>query len=457
MAWMAERGRPKRNNRRTRARFRKLKPRPGQASAKVKEHQRARIHAATIELVGEGGYEVLTVRGIARAAGVSNRTFYENFADKEECFRATYELIIRHTLREILAARHREHGSRTKMRAGFQAFVREVSDKPKAARLALVEAPASRVAFEQMQRTYGLFEALFAETFSEERDGVELPPLVIKGIVAGLTRVARARVLAGAEEQLPEEADELMKWALSLASERAGEVCSGSVVFRRAAAPRARVGGKRSASKSPDVPGDERAMIASAVARLAADEGFAALTVPRIRAAAGVSRRRFEEHFDDVTDCFLAAVGLQIKGILERAAYTFLNAATWSSGVQRALDGACEDLAGDPTLVRLVFFELCVPAGAAVRWRADLVVRLRSLLCKNTPAEQRPSAVAAEASIGAVLAVLHHYVTSGRAAEITQLPATLSYLVLAPAIGPEAAVEAIQGERGCPARALPVS
>ncbi|MGN6558721.1 MAG: TetR/AcrR family transcriptional regulator, partial [Solirubrobacterales bacterium] len=92
------------------------------------EHQRARIHAATTELVDEGGYEALTVTGIARAAGVSSHTFYENFADKEDCFRATYDLIVRHTVREILAARICECGSEAKIRAGFHAFVREVSD-----------------------------------------------------------------------------------------------------------------------------------------------------------------------------------------------------------------------------------------------------------------------------------------------------------------------------------------
>jgi hypothetical protein len=64
--------------------------------------------------------------------------------------------------------------------------------------------------------------------------------------------------------------------------------------------------------------------------------------------------------------------------------------------------------------------------------------------------EERPTALAAEASVGAVWAVLHHYATTGRVAELPKLAATVSYLVLAPAIGAERAVEAICAEQAGP-------
>lgn len=431
------------------ARYRKLKPRPGRSGAEVAEHQRARIHAATIELVDEGGYEALTVTGIARAAGVSTHTFYENFADKEDCFRATYELIVRHTAREVLAARHRQTDSRAKMRAGFHAFVREVSGKPEAARLALVEGFSCRAAFEQMQHTFGLFEALVAESYREECDGAALPPLVVKGIVAGITRVARARVLGEADRELAKEADELMDWSLSLCSDRAGEVCSGSVLFPRAASlpMPGRPGDWPKAGEELTAPGDERAMIAAAVARLAAEEGFAALTIPRIRAAAGISRRRFEEHFGDVTDCFIAAVEMLVGRVLGRAREAYLTGDSWPSGVHRAMERICRDIADDPALVRLVFFELYVPAAEAIRWHAELIANLCSALRESAPALQRPCPLAAEASIGAVWAILHHYATTGRSADVAKLGGTVTYLLLAPAIGAEEAVKVIHAER----------
>src|SRR6185312_5940927 len=209
--------------------YRKLKPRPGHSGQRVAEHQRSRIHAATIELVNERGYDGLTVIGIARAAGISNRTFYENFKGKEDCFLATYELIVRHTAREVLAARHRERGWRAKLRAGFLAFAREVADNPKAARLALVEAFTTGASSARMGHTNGLFETLVADSLARDDSPVDLPPLIVKGIVAGATRIARVRLLAGEEQHLSGDADELLDWALSLHSPAAGEVCTGSV------------------------------------------------------------------------------------------------------------------------------------------------------------------------------------------------------------------------------------
>jgi AcrR family transcriptional regulator len=445
MASAAEAGGESVRDGRRKARYRKLKPRPGRAGEEVAGHQRARLYAATIELVDELGYEELTVTGIARAAGVSNRTFYENFSDKEDCFSATYELIVRHAVHEVLVARQRSGGWQGKLRAGFRAFVREVSERPKAARLALVEAFKSQGAFRRMRHTSGLFETLVAESFTREPREAELPPLVTKGIVAGVTRIARARLLAGEEERLAGEADDLMRWAQSLCSETAEDVCPGSVrvVSEQTSLPAAHRARAQGDDQCPD---DERAMILAVAARLAAEEGYAALSVPRIRTAAGISRRRFEEHFDDVPECFMAALEMLVGRVLVEARSAYLTADYWPRAIHRALTATCREVAADPVLVRLVFFELYVPAGEAVRWRADLISNLCSFLRASAPADQRPSVVAAEASMGAVWAVLHHYSTTGRAAELPRVAETLSYLVLAPAIGAEAAAEVIRAE-----------
>ena len=58
-----------------------------------KASQRPRILDAITELVAARGYAGTTVKEIAGAAGVSLSTFYEHFADKEECFLAAYEQV----------------------------------------------------------------------------------------------------------------------------------------------------------------------------------------------------------------------------------------------------------------------------------------------------------------------------------------------------------------------------
>ncbi len=54
--------------------------------------QRGRMLDAICQAVAEKGYARTAVADVIERAGVSRETFYEHFADKEECFLAAYEL-----------------------------------------------------------------------------------------------------------------------------------------------------------------------------------------------------------------------------------------------------------------------------------------------------------------------------------------------------------------------------
>jgi AcrR family transcriptional regulator len=56
----------------------------------VVAQQRRRMIEAVAPVLGRKGYVAMTVEDIATQAGVSRRTFYENFADKDDCFLAAY-------------------------------------------------------------------------------------------------------------------------------------------------------------------------------------------------------------------------------------------------------------------------------------------------------------------------------------------------------------------------------
>ena len=64
------------------------------ARSEVILHQRARIHGAMIEAVARGGYDETSVKQVIGLAGVSRRAFYEQFANKQECFLATFDAIV---------------------------------------------------------------------------------------------------------------------------------------------------------------------------------------------------------------------------------------------------------------------------------------------------------------------------------------------------------------------------
>lgn len=387
-----------------------------------------------VELTVEHGYNAVTVAALTKRAHVSKRDFYKRFSGKEECLLATYDIIVNHSLRGILAAMEGEEEWRERLRLGFLTFAGQIADNPEAARLALVEVfAASADAVERMLRTSGLFEALVVRNLAPT-DGSPRPPrLLVKGIVAGCARVARARLLSGDPQQLKLDGDELMEWALSFCDDDA-----------------ARLGGL-GAVGAPPLPvtaaepsfGDERAMILSATARLASKEGYAALTVPRVRAAAGVSGRSFYAHFGGVEDCFLATLETLSDRTLAAAEPFYLTAEDWASGIHRMVVRLCQYLAGDPDFANLAFREVFSPRSETVQWRSEMIAKLAELLRRGAPPQQRPTVFAAEASIGAMWGVIHHFVASGSGEQLPIAAPVLSYLALAPAIGGAAAVDAI--------------
>jgi len=387
-----------------------------------------------IELVAEHGYDAVSVIRLTNRARVSKRDFYKLFAGKEECFLAAYDIIVSHSVRGIIAAVEGEEEWRERLRLGFLAFADQITSSPERARLALVEVfTAGATAVERMQRTDRLFEALVAKNLAFADGSPRLPPLVVKGIVAAGGRLARARLLPGQPRELAFDGDELLKWALSFCDDDVARLrglgAAGEPPLPEAA-PVMRLEG-------------ERALILAATARLASEEGYPTLTVPRVRAAAGVSRRSFDTHFEGVADCFLATLESLSDRTLAAAAPSFLVAGDWASGVNQMIAGLCWRLARDPTFAGLAFLEVFSPGPEAIQWRSEMIAKLAARLRRGAPLAQRPSKFAAEASIGAMWGVVHHFVASGHGAQLPIAAPALSYLALAPALGGAAAVDVI--------------
>ena len=424
------------------ASYAKLRPGPGLPQDQVASNQRARIHAAMIELVAERGYGAFTVRELVRLAGVSQHTFYEHFADKDACFLRTYGLIVRRSTKQVGAAQKGCHDWRERLRLALRAWAEGIVREPQASRLGLVEVFAGGpAALAQMRRAEGHYEVMIEQSFAGAPDPVPVPPLVVKGIVAGVHRVARARLLAGCAHELPGLVDELLEWMLCFR-------CHAATSLAQLDAP--------SAPAAPDattlaindrgVREDDRERILEAVARLAAREGYWQLTVPRIRAEAGVSRKRFDQHFEDVQGCFIAALERLTERALAHAVPAGAAAGSWPGGLHRALCSLCASIAADPVLARLGFIEVFAPGPDGMLCRERAIAGVAESLRISAPVGQRPGELAAEASVGAVWGIVHHHVALGRAHQLPSVTGVLSYLALAPAVGAEHAVDAIAAE-----------
>ncbi|HXS33300.1 MAG TPA: TetR/AcrR family transcriptional regulator [Solirubrobacterales bacterium] len=396
-----------------------------------------------IEIAGGEGYESVTVRELVNLAGVSTRAFYLHFRDKEDCFLRTYELVVQRTTTRIVAAQNGERGWLERMRRAFEAFANEIAREPRSARLALVEPYAvGPTALEMVRRTDCLFEAMVAESLARAPEPFEIPPLVIKGMVAGVSRVARARLLSGRAGDMPGLARQLQRWVLSFNDPAAGRLkgLDPRPNERRPLSPEATLPFMGQSLRE-----DDRTLILTAVAKLVASEGYSQLTIPRIRTAAGVSRRNFNTYFEGVEDCFLAALERRATTAIRAAAeHEYASGDDWARRVDTTVSRLCARIIGDPLLSRLAFVDAFAPGIAGLRCRENITTSLAKSFDAGAPPCLGSEEVASEASIGAIWAILHHYAVTGRTAELPRIAPTLSYLALAPAIGAPAAEETIR-------------
>ncbi len=106
------------------------------AREEVLASQRGRMLDAMAEVVALRGYSAATVADVVDRAGVSRKTFYEHFRDKEECFLAAYDAGV-----EILMATMRDAGDDVRSRIG--AFLRTLAAEPAFARTFVIEIGAA--------------------------------------------------------------------------------------------------------------------------------------------------------------------------------------------------------------------------------------------------------------------------------------------------------------------------
>jgi AcrR family transcriptional regulator/DNA-binding MarR family transcriptional regulator len=175
------------------------------------ELQRGRLLSAAFTVVGELGYEGLSARRVSERAGASNRTFYEAFSDREDCFLAAFNHAVDGLELEMRAAWESELGWTSRVRAALTALLQALDREPAVRRLVFVEALAAgpRV----LARRARVLESL-AGVIDEGRANAQapagLPGLTAEGVVGATFGVIHARLLELRPEPLVELRGALM-------------------------------------------------------------------------------------------------------------------------------------------------------------------------------------------------------------------------------------------------------
>ncbi|TSE00272.1 TetR/AcrR family transcriptional regulator [Skermania sp. ID1734] len=137
--------------------------------AEVAESQRRRLYSAMLEAVAERGYNAVTVADLVARAQISRRTFYELFDSKEECFAASFEVIIKIVPRRLTAA-IRSAGQlewRDLIRASLAAYLDFLAKEPAIARALHIEALMAGPSLVDYRKR---MMAIFADRMRDARD-----------------------------------------------------------------------------------------------------------------------------------------------------------------------------------------------------------------------------------------------------------------------------------------------
>jgi AcrR family transcriptional regulator len=444
----------------------------------VARHQRLRMYGAMVEAVAANGYANTSVKQIIGLAGVSRRAFYEQFANKEECFLATFDLIAARSVKRVNEAyRSSGGGLEQRMRAAVAEFTDEIESDAKGAGLAIVQAQTAGAAgLARLRRATGTFEQMLASSFAHAPDAGPLPTPIVRGIVGGMHEATSVRLRTGRHQEIPALGEEIVRWTLlfhtptigRLSERLAAHVRAGSAAGANAQLARDLSGRRPGEESALDAwlplgtsayrangrpnghkpngagapPPDSRRRLLQTVLALAARDDYGALTVPQIFEEAGVSIEEFFELFADKEKCFLAAFDELGDELLQTAADPDLVSGDWPYAVRRVIGQLLSLLAVHPLYAQTIAVVAPSAGPAAFARNFELAHSIATLLTEGAP-EQARNKLAVEGVAGAVWHTIRCQVVSGQIHLLPVMSGYLAYIVLAPFIGADAAAEVV--------------
>lgn len=180
--------------------------------------QRARLIGAAIRVAGSDGYAAMTVSAVIGTAGVSRKTFYELFADREACFLAALDAVFdqaRAGIREV-GPSVEEATWPVRLRALLGWGLGALADHPHAARVAFVEVLAAGPrAIQRRDAALGELARLLGPGYDAAPARVKVPRLMPEAIAGALYEIVRARVADGRLAELPGLLPDLLYCALA--------------------------------------------------------------------------------------------------------------------------------------------------------------------------------------------------------------------------------------------------
>jgi len=437
--------------------------------AQVTSSQRGRLLVAMADLVGHHGYAATSVANVLKHAGVSRRAFYQHFENKQDCFLATYDAIAAEGRREITRAYEAAADPADAAQLAVAKLFERAVDNPGGVRLVLVEAGVvGQAGIERREQLMSEYEGLLRDMLGLPAGRGPVPNPILRGIVGGFNGVLYSHLRGNRLERLLALTPDLVGWATSynpapesimrllrqpingrrpatgLVGGRAPGTLALNAVDGLAGARRGLARGKRGTVSRSLVMRSQRERILDAVANIAAEEGYVALTVEGIADRAAVSLQAFYEHFTGKDDAFLVAYELGHAKSLSTVERAYAAQSDWRLGVRAGIAALLDFLASEPAFAHIALVEALSATRSTAERAAAAAAAYAEMLIPG--AEQAgelalPVAVTLEAVAGGIYELCLTYALQGQLEQLPELLPRAAYFALAPFIGPEQAGE----------------
>ncbi|MGZ6709145.1 MAG: TetR/AcrR family transcriptional regulator [Solirubrobacteraceae bacterium] len=186
------------------------------------DSQRRRMLEAIAAVVAAKGYGSTAVADVIERAGVSRKTFYEHFANKEECFLQAYDVGVELLLGAVDAAtRDAGPDPLAAVEAGTRVYLDQLAAHPDFARTFLIEITAAGPgAMARRTAVHGRFAHQLAAGHARAREHLEdvpePPAIAYRACVGAIHELVTAHLVAHGAERLGELLDPIVRIQFAL-------------------------------------------------------------------------------------------------------------------------------------------------------------------------------------------------------------------------------------------------
>ena len=403
-------------------------------------HQRARLQGAMVAAVAQSGYAGTTITQIVSLAGVSRSTFYKHFADKEQCFLATYDVIAAMATERISRASRTPADWQERLRAGFECFAEIVLSERDASHLVLVDALGTgHRELDHRERLISTFELMFRQSFQAAPRQAVVTDTTILAIVFGLRRVAYRLLLRDKPERLNDVLEDLLAWTIGYHAPGVEPPIRPPVMMSESASHLQQTLDDTTIPPLDPVKArtthTHRERILHAVISLASEGGYPALSIPAISARAGISNEAFYENFTDKQHAFLTAFNDASKRVLTPAMHAFQAAPNWPQAMRETIATLLTLITKDPIFARLAFFEILSGGPDSIGQAEETLSAVSAAFQPGYEEHPDVPRVVADAITGGIWNIIQHEIGHGRVAQLPELTPELTYIALTPFLG----------------------